>query len=231
MKGPHSKFKEIPAVSILNGEIVLARGETYEALTIDNKIPDALDLLEAITEQYETIYLTDLNGLIDHKPQLRLIHEITDFCEVWLDAGVAVAENIYDLFVAGANEVVLSSKTLTSLLEFAQAFDLSENLIFELDYSSGIVSPNSQIRNMSPSQLGSELLDIGIDKLVFADLARITTNKSLERDVIVSLVALGLNTFVGGGVKQRDLTMLAKLGASGAVIELTDVLEYGKVEF
>lgn len=230
MKTPQTRFVDIPAVSILKGVIVLARNDAYETLTIDDKVPNTLDFIELLTEHYETIYITDVNGLIEGKAQVKLIREVSEFCEVWLDAGVAEVENIYDLFVAGAHEVVLSSKTLGSIMELALAVELSENLIFELDYDNGVVSPNGQIRDMSPEKLGSELMDIGIERVIFADLARIAKNKSLETSIIQSLINQGLKVYVGGGVKHWDKALLEKQGATGAILELVDVLQHGKVD-
>jgi uncharacterized protein related to proFAR isomerase len=231
MRTLKTRFLEIPAISILNGSIVITRGNLYETLTIDDKVPDPLDLIEIITEKYEIIYLIDLNGLMDYKPQTKLIHELSEFCEVWTEAGVTDADSVYDLFVAGSAEVIVSSKTLNSLLELANAYDLSENLIFELDYSHGIVSPNHQIQAMSPIELSTEVRDIGIDRIIFADLNRIDNkNKSLEDQIIRSLVSQRLGVLVGGGIKLRDVPTLRKFGASGAIIELVDILKNGKVK-
>jgi uncharacterized protein related to proFAR isomerase len=224
-------FQEIPAISLLNRGIVIVHGDAYETLVIDDEVPEALDLIELITEHYPTIYMTDINGLIEGSPQIKLIRALTDFCEVWLDAGVNKSENVYDLFIAGAQEVVLSSKTLEDLFELAQAHELSENLIFEIDYLNGIISPNPQIQNMSPKKVGEEIQDLGISHVVFADLGRVGKNKPLERNIIKSLADLDLDVYVGGGIKLSDSPMLTKLGVSGAIIELTDILKHGKVKF
>lgn len=224
-------FFEIPAISILNRTIVIAHGDSYETLTIDEEVPDALDLIELITEHYNTIYLMDLNALIEGNPQIKLIKALTDFCEVWLDAGVNDSESIYDLFVAGAQEVVISSKLLDNLLELAQAYELSENLIFELDYSNGVISPNSQLQTMSPTKLGEEIKDLGMERMIFADLDRVGRSKSLERNIIQSLVDLDLDIYVGGGIKLSDVPLLKKAEVKGAIVELADVLKHGKVEF
>ena len=230
MKISNNKFLEIPAISVLNGTIVIVPNEKYETLTIDDKVPDALDLIELITEEYETIYLTDINGLTEGKPQIKLIKELTDFCEIWLEAGSTEAENIYDLFIAGAQEVVLSTKSLDSLMELARAAEVSENIIYEIDYLNKILSPSMQIQEMTPEKLCQELLDIGIDRVIFADLARIGENKSIERNIISSLVGLDIEVYVGGGIKLSDVPLLNKLEANGAIIELTDILQHGKVE-
>jgi uncharacterized protein related to proFAR isomerase len=222
----------MPAISILNGTIVITRNNKYESLTIDNKIPDALDLIELITEKYETIYLADINGLNEKKPQINLIRNLTDFCEIWLEAGVVEAENIYDLLVAGAQNLVLSTKTLDSLMELANAFELSENLVFEIDYSEGsIISPNTQLRDMPPNKLAQELKDIGLDRIIFADLDRIGTNFNLKSEIVRSLVELDMSVYIGGGIKVKDVYELERLGTSGAIIELTDILQYGRVKF
>jgi len=224
-------FQEIPAISILDRNIVLAQKDNYESLTIDEAIPDALDLIELITENYDTIYMTDINGFTRGIPQIKFIKALTDFCEVWLDAGVNDSEGIYDLFVAGAQNVVLSSKTLNDIFELAQAFEISENLIFQIDYSNGVLSPNIQIRDMTPLEIGNEIKDLGMRKVIFADLDRINTNKPLEREIIQSLINLNLEVFVGGGIKLFDVSMLKQLGTAGAIIELTNILKHGKVEF
>jgi uncharacterized protein related to proFAR isomerase len=224
-------FKEIPAISILDRTIVIARGDEYESLTIDSAVPNALDLIEIVTENYNTVYISDINGLMRGSPQTLLIKEISDFCEVWIDAGVNNSESVYDLFVAGASEVIISSKTLTDLLELAKAFELSENIIFELDYSNGTISPNIQIRDMSPKDLCEELIDLGINRIIFADLDRVSEKKSIEQNILRDLSQFDLEIYVGGGIKLNDAPLLEKLGASGAIIELVDILEHGKVEF
>jgi len=224
-------FMEIPAISIMDKTIVIARGDEYESLTIDKAIPDALDLIEIVTENYNKVYLSDINGLMHGNPQTRMIKEISDFCEVWIDAGINNSESIYDLFIAGATEVIISSKTLTDLLELAKAFELSENIIFEIDYSNGTISPNNQIRDMSPKDLCEELIDLGINRIIFADLDRVSEKKSIERNILRDLAEQDLKIYVGGGIKLSDVPLLEKLGASGAVIELVDILEHGKVEF
>jgi uncharacterized protein related to proFAR isomerase len=224
-------FKEIPAISILDGNIVLAHENKYEILTIDNKVPDTLDLIELITENYPTIYLMDINGLTTGSAQIPMLKKLAEFCEVWLEAGVTKSENIFDLLVCGATEVVLSSKSMTNFYELAKAHELSENLIFELDYSSGIVSQSSQLKAMEPVDLGRELADLGMKKMIFADLGKIETNKALEQNIIHSLAGLRLEVHVGGGIKLSDIPLLGKLGAAGAIIELTDILTHGKVDF
>ncbi len=224
-------FLEIPAVSIYNGKIVIAHEGKYETLTIDNKIPDTLDLLEIITENYGTLYMIDVNGLLENKPQLDFLKKIIDFCEVWLDAGISETEYIYDPLIAGAQEIILSSKTLGSLMELARAFELSENIVFEMDYDNGIISPSIQIRDMTPAKLGEEIKDIGISKVIFADFSRIQKEKSIETAIIKKLLDQEFKVYVGGGIKLRDMSTLRSLLVSGAIIELIDVLKYGKVDF
>jgi phosphoribosylformimino-5-aminoimidazole carboxamide ribotide isomerase len=223
-------FLEIPAVSILKKTIVVAQGNKYETLTIDNKVPDALDLLEIITEKYETIYVTDLSGLINGKPQVEFIHKLAGFCNVWVDAGVINSDNIYDQFVAGAEEVILSSKTINGLIEVARAYELSENLIFQIDYDEGIISQNIQLQSMPVDKLVRELRDIGIKRIIFADLSRIGSKKRLNAPTITQLLRAGSRLYVGGGVKLNDVSTLRRMGVDGALLELVDVLKHGKVE-
>jgi uncharacterized protein related to proFAR isomerase len=224
-------FLEIPAVSILKGTIVIVNSGKYETLTIDKKIPDALDMLEILTENYPTIYISDISGLIDGKPQLEFLKRLTDFCEVWVDSGVVEAENVYDLFVAGASEVILSSKMINGLSEVAHAYELSENLIFQIDFDNGIISQNKNLRSMNPEDLIKELRDIGITRIIFADLSRIGSRKRLDYNLIRYLNRVARELFVGGGVKLNDVQTLRNLGCSGAVLELIDVLKRGKVDF
>jgi uncharacterized protein related to proFAR isomerase len=224
-------FQEIPAISVLDGNIVLARENKYETLTIDNKVPNTLDLIELITENYPKIYLMDIKAITTGNAQIKFIKKLSEFCEVWLEAGIKDSESIFDLFVAGAQEVVLSSKTLVDFLELAKAHELSENLIFELDFLEGIVSPSGQLRAMKTDQLGEEVLDLGMNKVIFADLGRIEATKPIEQNVIQKLTKLGLEIYVGGGIKLYDTPLLQKLGAKGSIVELTDILQHGKVDF
>ena len=226
-------FFEIPAISIYNKTIVLARGKKYESLTIDDKVPDPLDLIEIITENYPKIYLSDINGLTQNKPQIKMIHQIVDLAEVWLEAGVINSESVYDLLVAGAHEVVIASKTIPDLFQLAESFELTENIIFELDHSDaeGVLSPNPRISNMQPLEVVTEVAELGIKRVIFADLDRIGSSKPIEQNIIRSITKLGLQVYIGGGIRLNDISTVKSLGASGALLELTNVLSYGKVDF
>ena len=63
------------------------------------------------------------------------------------------------------------------------AIELSENVIFGIDYDDGIVSPEESIRAMSPLRLAEEIKDFGLSEMIFTDLKHLSSPAAFSLDI------------------------------------------------
>jgi len=223
--GQLDNFDIIPAISIRRGKIMMAKDNDYRPLTFRRVQPDTLDLIDILYETFEVLLIIDLDGIFRNKPQVGLYKKISQLGEFWVDGGVRYCDTIIDLLVTGPQNVVLSTKSLADLNELKEAYELSENIVFGLDYNMTILSPDLDLRLRSPEDVLKEVYEIGIDTCLFADLGRVDSDKPLASDLIRKIADIGLNLYVGGGIKERELSELNRLKIAGAVIELGAVLK------
>ncbi len=217
----------MPAISILNGRIVLAYKNKYRRLKLDKVSPSPVDFIELLADEhgYEIVYITDINGITKNNPQIRLIRKLSEVAEIWLDAGVRVGDGIIDLFIAGAERVVIGTKTMASLEELEYAHDLSENIMFGLDFHQNkIVSCDQALRDQDPLSVFNEVVKVGIRKMVFTDLGRIGTTLPLNHRLIKNMVSKRIELYVGGGVRKSHAYELSKMGVKGVLVELSNII-------
>ncbi|MEW5760739.1 MAG: HisA/HisF-related TIM barrel protein, partial [Candidatus Thermoplasmatota archaeon] len=132
---PHSsRILKIPFFTISNGKLLVERNGTYEELLYDNEVVDCCELSEFLHQKFENIYVIDLDGIIKNTPQIHLLKKIFSFGNTWIDCGLRYADDGIDIFTAGASYVVLSTKTIMDINELDYALELSDNIIFCIDY-------------------------------------------------------------------------------------------------
>jgi hypothetical protein len=183
---------------------------------------DILEVADAVAPRYDGLYVTDLDGRRHGEPQLDYLQELARDADVWLDAGVRVADEAIDGLVTGARRVILSTASLTSARELRRAWKMSTELVFEL-----VVSPEGTVLAMegewgghSPEEVATAARTVGVDTLLYTPRGH-APNWSLVR-----LLAAGGAVWVGGGYRPIELPSLADSGAAGAIYQLpTDLLD------
>jgi len=126
-----------------------------------------------LSDKFERVYVTDLDGIQKNKPQLDLVQEICDEIPTVYEGGVRFASNIIDMLITGADKAVVGTSTLASLEDLRGAFKLSENIIFKVDYRDGIVSFDQSVAERGFLALARDVTDIGIRDIVIpASLAQ-----------------------------------------------------------
>jgi uncharacterized protein related to proFAR isomerase len=221
-------FQTIPAISILNGKIVTVSENRYRPLRIKNRIPKPDDFVETLVDNagYGIVYLIDINGLKGDTPNLKMIRRISEVAEVWIDPGIRFSENVIDLFVAGAERVVLGSKTIDCFDELKDAHELSENIMFGLDMDNNkIVGCDGSVTRLPPIDLIGTVVKIGIKKVVFTDLGRIGSNKPLDFRLLKQISSKNVELYVGGGINKSMINNVRGSGAKGALVELKDIVK------
>lgn len=219
---PH--FEVIPTIPLKKGKIVKSIMDKYRVFKFRNTVPEPLDLMDILYETFETLLIIDLDGIQKNRPAVDIYKKISQLGDFWIDGGVRYCDSVIDLLITGAQYAVLSTKTLNDLNELKEAFELSENIIFGLDYNNGIISSNNDIRNKPSYEVLTEVHNMGIEKCLFMDLGRGDPKIPLNVDTIKMLQRTRINLYVGGGVKSSDLKLLSDLKVSGAVVDLDEII-------
>ena len=149
-------MKTIPHLS-LRGRTFLRRA--YPQTELD-------DLLSQISSKYETLYVSDEDGIEKNKPQLDLARQVCDEIPTMYEAGVRYGHNVIDVIITGAEKAVVGTATLTNLDELRGAFKLSENIILKADYRDGILGSDPSIGGRAFFDLSRDVLDIGINEMI-----------------------------------------------------------------
>jgi phosphoribosylformimino-5-aminoimidazole carboxamide ribonucleotide (ProFAR) isomerase len=136
-----------------------------------------------------------------------------------VDGGSRYSDSAIDILVAGAEKVVLSTKTLRSIEELKKAHELSQNIILGIDYDDGIVSPNKEISEMTPIDLVQEVQDLGIEDIIFTDLKHLASNTPFNMEVGKSLTHSCANIHLHGTF-ENDLNKYKWLDIAGLAIEV-----------
>jgi phosphoribosylformimino-5-aminoimidazole carboxamide ribonucleotide (ProFAR) isomerase len=224
MESPEKSFEIVPAIYVYKGIPVVKKNQEYEQIKDYNKEDLGLDdLLKKLSENYKKVLITDLDGIFRDKPQLDLFKTITKKMEIWVDAGTRYGNGVIDVLVAGADNVVMGTKTLRGLKELEKAHELTENLIFDINYDSQIVSPNREIKEMSPSILAQEVRKIGLSDFMFTDLNHLSTDSPFDLDAARSLLNNDLNVYLHTRSRENEMS-LSKLNIKGMMVEVEDLL-------
>lgn len=156
----------LPRILILDGEAVYEQGD--ELYRIDAVASEAVDKL--ITN-HGKVLIVDLNGLRNNRPRLDFIRKF-EKKSVWVDAGVRLADVAIDIFIGGAERTILRTETLHSLDELRKAYELSDQLIFQIDVFNGRTIGSDDFVDRDPRGLMGEVSEIGISTCIYLEQGR-----------------------------------------------------------
>ena len=217
-------FETIPAINLFKGIPVIKGMEDYEPLKDkDEQNIDIHKLIDELKERFNKALMTDINGINTDKPQLELFKDISRKMKLWIDAGSRSRDCAIDTLVAGAEKVVISTKTLIDMEELDKILELSENVAFDIDYDNGIVSPNKRIREMSPLSLADELKNLGIEEVIFTDFKHLHSDSNFNFDIGKTLIHSDLKIYFHGRFDEST-KMLKETNLAGVIIEVEKLL-------
>ena len=214
----------IPAICMYKGLPVIKEKESYEPMKNENGENLSInEILEELSTRFKKALIMDLNGINRDRPQLDIFKTISTKMELWVDAGTRIGPGVIDVFVAGADYVVLGTKTLLGLDELEKANELSENVILDINYDEGIVSPKNAIREMSSSILMEKAKNIGIKNVIFTDLKNTTSSSDFDLNAARQVLPYNLNVYFHGKFKEADRTF-AKMDIKGLIYEVDTLI-------
>lgn len=210
-------MKIIPAISIMHNHIAVVERGRYEYLRTQNGLlRSPVNVIQELSG--DVIFILDIDGLERSSPNMNTIKKIAAYKETWLDAGTQDVNDMMDLFVNDAEYVVMGTKSLHSLDELAEAAELSDKVIFSIDYDDGIISPDYGISEMSIEKL-AEIIKCfkGLDTVIFMDLGSHRNKTPVDLNIIASLTKLFKNVYVSAHVIPDDYTFLEEAGVAGLI--------------
>jgi phosphoribosylformimino-5-aminoimidazole carboxamide ribonucleotide (ProFAR) isomerase len=159
-----SEIEVLPRIHILDKEAVYQGPDGY--LTMD---VDAFEAVSKLIADFEKVLIVDLNGVRNNRPKLDFIRAF-EKKSIWVDGGARMANNAIDLFIAGAEKVVLRTETLVSMDELLKAHELSDQLVFQMDLSLGkFIYGSPEYVNMQPDALLRHVAEIGLKSTLYVD--------------------------------------------------------------
>jgi len=224
--GTPSGFELIPSLAVMGPTPVWVKDDRYNPIRIDGEAVSVVKLVSELAEGFGPVHYLDIlgirKGVVDWDV-FRAAVEKSD--SIWADMGVIFSDGLIDVIMAGAQEVVITTKMIDSLEEIVSSFELTENLILQIDYDGSVVSRDRNIRKMSPGQLVEELTTFGMEMFVLDDIRE--GRSSIDRGFIDQVVEkLPEGGKVYAGVEDlREMEELVEAGISGAIISCSKLLE------
>lgn len=150
----------VPSVFLHRGRIV--SGPSKGVLS-----KNPVEYMNVLFERFGKALIFDLDGILRNKPHWSVLKQM-EGKDVWVDAGVRYFEGIFEPFMTGASNVVLSTSRLKGLMELEKAFELSENIMFRVELEDEGKKVRGRGFQMPLEDLFHELQSMGIRKLIFS---------------------------------------------------------------
>lgn len=220
----------IGVLDVQNGLAVHARGGDRAhygpVASILHDQPDPIALATAYRDRLglKSVYLADLDAIAGHPPNLRLLRGLADLnINVWIDAGVHIANDAQPLFDEGASVVIAGLETLRGPMDLWGMIARfgPEQIAFSLDLREGRPVVETWGTD-DPLKIASIAAECGISRMIVLDLARVGSGSGVGTlDLIAAIRSAhpSLEIIAGGGVSDlSDLHKLTEAGAAGALI-------------
>lgn len=218
----------IPAIDLLDGQIVRLRQGNYDEVTIYHKDPLSfarqLDYDEAITR----LHIVDLNGAKEGRfVNIDLISEIAanTQLEVQTGGGIRRLEDIAELLEAGVKRVVSSSMAVRRPEEWLAALDEfgPDACIFGMDLKQGRVAVGGwlETEDQPLEELLHPMMEHGLQEVLCTDITRdgMMTGPNLPMYADLQKRFPKLRFIASGGVSSpEDMKALHAAGLFAAVV-------------
>ncbi len=232
--GPEDSYLVIPAVSLRRGRVVVVNQGRYEPLTdVDDRELTLYDFTAMFLEDYGTILVLDIDGIERRRPQLSQVQTIAPIKNLWWDPGVRDLDDMMDAFTAGANRVVVGTKTIWNLDELMACQEFSGDYVLSLDFAGGILSRDANISQADPISFLRLMHENGIRRVLFSQLGRVKTGSRIDTSFVREMASVTRRLYLGGsGFSLETAEQLggAGLGVRGVVVGVMDLIRDSLVE-
>ncbi len=219
----------IPVIDVRQGIVVRGvAGERDSYRPLVSRLTDSVDpvrVAEALIAAYRpaTMYLADLDAIIDDQVDLTLYRALGTLPVTWLiDAGVRDVARLRLLTELSEVRVVCGLESLTSpavLREFVTAVDPTR-LVFSLDLKRGVPLATAAWPS-EPVEVARLAWSSGLREQIVLDLCDVGMSTGGSRDALCRelLSWEGLRLITGGGVRgPADVIRLRDFGVTGVLV-------------
>ena len=208
-----SEIEVLPRILILDREAVYEGRDGYLPMNVD-----AHEAVDKLLADYERALIVDMNGVRNNRPKLDFIKDF-EKKSIWVDGGARKADNAIDLFIAGAEKVVLRTETLVSMDELRKAHELSDQLIFELDLADGrTINGPPEFQERRPEDLMKDVALIGLRSCLYVD-----KNGNIPSPSILHGLPDDFELYVGM-LHQSDSARLEDSGIKGIIVDAKELV-------
>lgn len=127
---------------------------------------EAAEAIREAASDHERVYVVDRRGLRRNKVDVELLQDVAGDVELWVDAGPRYAEDVVDLFVAGAQHVVVRWHTLDRAAELGEAADMSGDLSLGAEFTGKEFLPNPREEEVGLGTVLDRTRRLGLGLLV-----------------------------------------------------------------
>src|SRR5262245_46423955 len=229
-------MRVVPVLDLKGGVAVHAvRGERHAYAPVRSVLsssPDPVALARAFRERLgcDACYVADLDaiaGVGDHGAVVRAIATLG--LSVWLDAGVATADDARRAVSHGAARVIVGTETLRDVGDLPAILDSARaaggagaDCILSLDHRDGrLLGGSPAVADADAADLAAAAWTAGVRAFIVLDLARVGagTGPPVEAARRYRERLPAAEIVLGGGVRgQDDLRALARAGYDAALV-------------
>jgi len=179
------------------------------------------EVAQALRRRYalEELYLADLDAIAGAEPAWAVYEALqADGFRLWVDPGLRTPEQACRLAEAGVQGIVAGLETLAGPAALAEIVaNLGQRVVFSLDLNSGLpLAAGPDWRGRSTAAIASMALDVGVQRLLVLDLARVGLAGGPGTEGLCFRLATDYpdrQIWAGGGI--RDLADLRQLASGG----------------
>ncbi|MBN1389370.1 MAG: hypothetical protein JXA22_01885 [Candidatus Thermoplasmatota archaeon] len=219
-------FQIVPSVAAMGSTPVWVKDGRYNQLRVDGALVPLEGLVSDLSSVFGTVHYLDIIGIRRGNVDWSTFRAIVEKSNaIWADVGIIFSEGLIDVIMAGAQDVVVTTKMIDSMEEIVSSFELTENLVVQIDYDGSIVSKDRELRRMGPSELVEELSSFGIEVFILDDIRE--NRDSMDRKLLDPIMeAVPKEARVYAGIEELgELEELVDTGLAGAIVSCSKLLE------
>jgi len=218
----------IPAIDLLDGQVVRLEQGRREAVTVYSKDPvgEARRWADA---GVTWLHVVDLNGAFDGTyTNLPIARRIIEACRinVELSGGIRTKETLSKALGAGAARVVLGTKACEDPEFVQQAADrYGRKIAVAIDAKAGQVVSRGWVSSTSltPSALARNVMKLGVETIICTDVSRDGMLQGPNLSLLAEVLDVGVSQLIAsGGIASLDdlrkLKTLESRGIVGAIV-------------
>jgi uncharacterized protein related to proFAR isomerase len=217
-------FEIIPSLAVVGRTPVWVNNEKYNPFRFGGRTvsPEAMAL--TLSQSFNVLHYLDITGIRKGKVEWNTFQAVVDSSkEVWADVGVAFSDSVIDPLMSGAAMGIISTKLIHSIEEIAAAYEMTENIILQIDFDENLIARDPVIKDMTPSSLMKEMSGFGMDTFILNNMG--PGEKGPDRNLIIRLLqSLPKDgRLYVGAAELKDLKTLDALGVDGAIISASRI--------